>query len=214
MALISFLASDGININDLAGSGLGFYGAGNFGTSVRVGDYQDNTYVSDATGALQGAKTNNIKYVHPFSGQLPTSDVHVLQEIPNYLATLNVRFTHPTPVKITNAVVRIFDRANIDTPAVGVSCKVAEAIHPWTNMSPLGSGDTQWSNLGGSGGTIGGVVYDPPLALADSPGSGGWSPDGPNTLDTQHDHFLLISASPDTNGSKVQFGLYYACEYI
>lgn len=214
MATISFLAGEGFAIQNLGGSGLGFYGPGSFGESVRVGEYQDNTWITDSTGAIEAAKTDNIKYVHPNSGELPGDDVRVLRDIPNYLSTLNIRFTHTSAVKVQNVKVRIFDRNDIDRPASGVTCKVAEVIHPWNTTSPAGSGGTTWSTLGGSGGTFNSITYDNPLSLANSPGMSGLSPNGSDTTDTQHDHYLLISASPDSIGSKTQFGLLCSYEYV
>lgn len=213
MATLSFLAGLVNAIQDIGGSGLGFYGAGGFGTSVQPAQYQDNTYITDATGAVNGPKAQNVKYVHPLSGMIPTADTRLLREIPNQLATLNIRFNHATPVKTSNVKLRIFDRANIDAPATGVICKVAEVVHPWATQLPAGSGQTSWSTPGGSGGTINGFLYDAPVTLRSSPGISGWSPNGTNTTDTQHDWYALISASPDTIGSKAQFALYASLEY-
>lgn len=216
MAQLSFYAGAGeINqIFDLAGSGLGFYGAGGFGASVQVGQFQDNTYITDPTGAINGPKADNVKWVAPNSGMIPTNDVRLLTEIPNQRASLKLAFSHTSPVKTQNIFIRIFDRNNIDAPATGVTTMVAELVHPWATQTPTGSGDATWSNLGGSGGTIGGRTYDPPLQLINSPGSGGWSPSGVNTTDTLHEWYLAISASPDTIGSKTAYGLYASLEYL
>lgn len=214
MAQINFIAYYQNAINDLAGSGLGFYGSAGFGSSVNVGSYQDNTFVTDSTGALQGPKANNVKYVHPNSGDLGGGDVRVLQGITNQLATLNISFTNASAVKTQNISVRIFDRTNINNPASGVTTKVAEVVHPWSTATPLGSGGTTWSTLGGSGGTINGVTYDNPLTLLNSPGTSGLCPSGSNTTDTQHDWYILLSASPDSIGSKTSYGLYVSLEYL
>lgn len=216
MATISFLAGEGFAINDLAGSGLGFYGAGGFGTSVRVTNpltYQDNTYITDSTGATQGPKVDNIKWVHANSGEIAGSEVHALRDLPNYLATLNVRVTNGTPIQLSNSQVRIYDRVSIDNPPTGVTAQVFELVHPWESGGGLGSGSLSWQHLGGSGGSIGGVLYDSPLMLSSSPGSGGWSVSGANTVDTQHDHYLGISLAPNSIGSK-SLGLYYSTEFI
>lgn len=214
MAQINFLAGQNTTIFDLAGSGLGFYGAGGFGASVQVGQFQDNTYITDPTGAINGPKADNVKWVDQASGQIPVGDTRLLQQIPNQLATLNIRFSNANPVKTQNIQVRIFDRNNIDAPASGVTTKVAELVHPWITQTPNGSGSTQWYNLGGSGGVINGRTYDPPLQLTNSPGSGGWSPNGPATVDYQHDWALCISGSPDSIGSKTQYALYISLEYL
>lgn len=214
MATITFMAGEAFAIQDLGGSGLGFYGPGGFGQSVRVGDFQDNTYITDSTGAIAGPKVDNIKYVHANSGQLPTNDTRVLREIPNYLATLNIRFSHTSPVRTQNAQFRIFDRVSINNPASGVTTKAAQLVHPWNTQTPAGSGDTTWKTLGGSGGTIGGVTYDPPLALVASPGLSGLSPNGANTSDISHDFYLALSASADSVGSKTLYSAYCSLEYL
>jgi hypothetical protein len=213
MAQINFYAGD-TAVFDLAGSGLGFYGAGGFGASVQVGQYQDNTYITDPTGAINGPKCDNVKFVDAASGQLPVSDTRVLREIPNIEGTLNIRFTHTSPIKTQNIQVRIFDRTNIDAPASGVTSKVAELIHPWLTQTPAGSGSTTWASLGGSGGLIGGRTYDAPLVLLSSPGSGGLAPSGTNTVDFFHDWYLAVSGSPDSIGSKTQYALYLSLEYL
>ncbi len=213
MAQINFICYFSNTINDLAGSGLGFYGSAGFGSSVNVGSYQDNTFITDSTGALQGPKANNVKYVHSASGDLGSGDVRVLQGIPNELATVNIRFTHTSAVKVNNASTRVFDRVNINAPASGVTTYVAEIIHPWSTPTPLGSGSTSWKHLGGSGGTISGVTYDAPLSMTPSPGLSGLSPNGSNTTSTRHDWYEVLSASPDAIGSKSQYGLWVTLEY-
>lgn len=214
MAQIFFYAGENTQVFDLAGSGLGFYGPGGFGTSVQVGQYPDNTYITDPTGAINGPKCDNIKFVDTLSGQLPVADTRVLRQIPNERATLNISFQHTQAVNVQNAIVRIFDRTDTNNPPVGVTCKVAELVHPWNTQTPNGSGDTSWSTLGGSGGVIGGVTYDPPLTLLNSPGSGGWATNGTNTTDVRHDWYLAISPSPDSIGSKSAFSLYASLEYL
>ena len=189
----------------IGGSGIGFFGSAGFGSSVAVGEYQSSTYITNENGTLQGAEINNVKYVHPSSG-LSGASTLALRNIPNYKATLNVRFTSTTAVKTQNAQIRVYDRSNINNDASGVTTKVAEIIHPSTSeVGLLGSGNTAWSTLNGSGVT---------LNLASSPGSSGLSPSGINTVDTRHDWYLALSASPDSIGSKTQYGLWIQLEYL
>lgn len=191
----------------IGGSGMGFYGSSGFGSSVAVGEYQSSTYITNDNGTVQGAEINNVKYTHPNSGATgsSTSSLHLL-DIPNYKATLNVRFTSTSPVKTQNAQARIYDRSNINNNASGVTTKVAQIIHPDTaEAGQLGSGSTVWSTLNGSGVT---------LLLTSSPGTSGLRPNGSNTTDTRHDWYLALSASPDSIGSKTQYGLWIQLEYL
>lgn len=196
-------------IQDLAGSGLGFYGDDGFGASVSVGSYQGRTYVTNGAGTTLGPEANNVKYLNAGSGILGQSGSGIaLTAIPNAQATLNVRFTYDSAVKVQSAEARVYDRYSPNNPASGVTTKVAELIHPDAAQSNNGSGDTTWYTPTGSS-----VV----VPLANSPGpSGLYAGNGSNSLyaATQHDWYLAISASPDTIGSKTQYGLYVSCEYL
>ena len=205
MAAISFYAGENFNINNLAGSGLGFYGGG-FGFSVEVGEYQDTTFITNGNGTSQGPQCDNIKWSHSASGIINSANSGVaLTCIPNYLATLNIRFTHSAAVKTQNAKLRIYDRSNINNPASGVTTKVAELIHPPQVQTNTGSGDTTWNTPAGSA-----SIMD----LIASPGVSGIRPNGAATQATRHDWYVAISASPDSIGSKTLYGLYAEMEYL
>lgn len=211
-ALISFYATDpdDSSINNLSGSGLAFFGAGGISSSVQVGQFQQNTYIDNAAGTATNAiKVNNVSWVDPGSGQIAGSEIRYLRAIPNYLSTLNIRFTNDTPVKTQNAQIRIYDRVNIDNNPSGVIPKLGICCHPWTTQAPDGSGDINWRTLGGSGNIA--TFNDFPSTT--SPGSGGFSPNGPNTLDTRHDFFVFLSCAPTQIGSSL-FALSASLEYL
>lgn len=206
---IGFISGGGsFPINDLAGSGLGFYGSLAFGASVAVGSYQDRTFITDANGVIQGPEVNNVKFLNAASGILNQASSGVpLTFIPNWQATLNIRFTNDTHVKTQNVNVVIFDRSVVTHPASGVTTKVAEIVHPYPTQGPGGSGATSWTTFTTAG-------TGAALALTSSPGLSGLRPNGPNTTGIQHDWYLAISGSPDTIGSKTQYGLYVSLEYL
>ena len=205
MAQISFFADD-VSVN-LNGSGLGFFGDGGFGQSVEVGAYQGTTYITDGNGSLDGGAVENAKRAHPSSGINSSigTDPVALTSIPNRLATLNIRFTHDSAVKLQNTKMRIFDRSNINNTASGVLTKAAQIIHPYFNVGNTGSGDIAWSTPAGSS-----VV----MTLAGSPGSSGWHLTSTTWTDTQHDFYVCISASPTSIGAKTLYGLYVETEYL
>ncbi len=205
MPTFSFHAGETSTINDLAGSGLGFYGGG-FGTSVAVGSFQDRTFITNANGTAEGPEADNVKWTHNSSGLLGQAGVSLLlQNIPNERATLNIRFTHATAVKTQNGEVRIYDRSSIANPPSGLQCRVAELIHPDPVQQAGGSGDTTWIWASGD---------NPTVPIVSSPGQSGESPSSSNTTEMRHDWFLAISASPDSIGSKTQFALYVSIEYL
>ena len=168
MAQIDFLINQtGFDYDlKLGGSGLAFFGDAGFGASVEVGKYQGTTYVSDGTGSVKGAQAQNVKYANAQSGILGTASSGIgLRAIPNYQATLNIRFTHSAKVMAQNCELRVYDRSSINRAASGVTTKVAEIIHPRVTQFASGSGDNTWITPGGSG-----VVVN----FANSPGSSGF----------------------------------------
>jgi len=204
-AAINFAAGEDFTIYSLAGSGLGFFGSA-FGASVQVGEYQQTTFITNGDGTSQGPQVDNIKYLNAGSGIVGSSTSGIgLTAMPNYQATLNIRFTNDTAVKVQNTKLRIYDRSNINLAASGVTTKVAELIHPDQVQGNTGSGDTTWITPAGSS-----VVVD----LVDGPGTSGQSPNGSETTDARHDWYVAISASPDSIGSKTLFGLYVSTEYL
>jgi hypothetical protein len=208
MAAFQFLAGENFAIDNVSNSGIGFYGA-SFGASVLVGEYQTTSFITNGAGTTQGAQVDNVKFLNSASGIVGSSTSGIaLTAIPNYQATLNIRFTHGSAVKVQNVKLRIYDRSNINNNPSGLTCKVAQIIHPTITQINDGSGDTSWTTAGGSGSV---------LTLANSPGiSGLMAGNGSDSThsSTQHDWYCVISASPDSVGSKSQFGLYCECDYL
>jgi hypothetical protein len=231
MAEIKFYANilgvsgDGSLINHSAGSGLGFYGNG-FGISVPVGSQQTTTFITDSTGANQGAQLNNTGYTASGTVSINSSTAINLDKLPNYLCPLNIRFTHSEAVKVQNCKLRIFDRSNIANHASGVVTYVYEARHPailqtTTNLSHRGRNDNSW------------YEFDPVSAMSDmtftsSPGASGTNTSTQDTSpslgyitreasvhsSTRHDWYAALSSEPVTIGSKTQYGLYFTVEYL
>ena len=124
------------------GSGLGFFGAG-FGLSVPVGQYQSQTYVTNANGTQSGIQATNTRFSIteaddaglPGSGLFFGNDATFIGNsgLPNFMAPLNIRFEHNTDeagVRVQNCKLRIFDRSNINNHASGVTTKVYEVRRP------------------------------------------------------------------------------------
>ena len=233
-------SDDATLIEHAGGSGLGFFGGG-FGISVPVGQYQDTTYVTNGDGTSSGVRVNNTKWVSSVS--IPNSGVSAnggatigLSGMPNYYAPLRVTFSHSEAVKVQNCKLRIFDRNDISKPASGVSTKVFECRHPQPNEAHNGQSGTLAmrgvSNFAWS-------EFDPAEAQFDldftaSPGMSGLNTSAAETLpsgladgsinwvtnqgaaheSTRHDWYIAMSASPDSIGSKTQYGLYFTLEYL
>lgn len=212
MASINFFAGGyGFSITNLNNSGLGFFGAGGFGQSVAVNQWQGSTFITDGNGINQGPQVNNIQYVHPNSGAVQGGTIVNLTKIPNYQGTLNVHFNNSTPVRTQNAKLYIYDRTSTSNPASGVTTAVAMLVHPDLTQSAGGSGDQSWEFPAGSS-------YVPCSLLNNgqtfSPGTSGQSPNGAATIDSNHDWYFALSASPNSIGSKTFYGLLFSTEYL
>lgn len=222
MAQIDFYALVGGTEVILGGSGIGFFGAAGFGASVAVGAWQNSSYVTDGNGVVQGSVLTNTKYMDSTnypgsdnrSGIVATTQLD-LRGIPNSQSTVNIRFTHSSAVQCINNKVRIYDRANINAGPTGVDCRFAEIIHPapWSvqGTTPasltLGSGYFRWIQ------PVGSALMAP---MANSPGMSGLQAPGSGFTGTsvRHDWYGVLSASPNSIGSKSQVGLFFSTEYL
>jgi hypothetical protein len=208
-----------------AGSGVGFYGAG-FGISVPVGQKQDSTFVTNSNGTVQGSKLQNTKYT-AISGVSHNGGVAIAtNKIPNYYAPINIRFTHSENVRVQNCKLRIFDRNDITKQASGVTTFVYEVRNPGnvestgTALSYRGEANHGWKEYDPAD-----VMFD--TILTNSPGISGsnsvisdsgnvfvLTTNGAAHQSNRHDWYLAMSASPDSIGSKTNYGLYFTCEYL
>jgi len=200
---------NGAGTTDLGSSGVGFYGS-TFGQSVQVASYQDSTFITNSTGTINGGTLNNTKYLGNTSGvSLNGGSAIQLSGLPTISGTINPRFTFDTAVQTQNGECRIFDRSNPDNNASGVTSEVAQLCNGGSGVNQsTGAAEAShngWLALNGSGLT---------MTLLASPGTSGLSPSGSSTTDTRHDWYLALSASPDSIGSKTNFGAYLSLEYL
>lgn len=230
-------------IGHLSGSGLGFFG-GSFGISVPVNSYQSSTFTVNENGTEYGIQGYNNKYnTDPAvsnSGMVINESAIVGNSgSPNYQSTLNVRFTNDEYVRVQNCRLRIFDRSDINQHAQGVTTQVYECRHPspvqgvLTNNRQLHqrgvTDEHAWVEFMDDGGTPADML------LTSSPGQSGMNTDanpanppefddggyrnwefqdGSNHQAKRHDWYIALSASPDSIGSKTDYGLYFTLEYL
>lgn len=198
---IGFAAGEGFTVNNLAGNGLGWY-SGAFGGSVKVGEYGELCYITDSTGSVENSRVDCCVPTGTSTGSIAGVSYN-LRNIPNYLSTLNIYVTSDTPIKTMNPRLRIYNRVALDTAPSGVTVKAAEIIHTSNTADASGTGGATWSTIGGT----------TELALRPSPGTNGASPDGSDTTDTRHDHYIVVNMSPDSISTKLA-ALWFTCEYV
>lgn len=197
-------------LNSGYSSGLGMYGGAGFGASIPVGSYQSTIYITNAAGSANGPQCNSFTYLNAQSGIVSNVGPTLpLTGLPNIQATLNVRFTDSTPRLCQNVTLTIFDRVGnppSGSPASGLVCAAYDCRHydPSQGGAP-GSGVSSWTVFQP---TSPGTVLRPFSSPCRSGLSSG------NLVDSQHDWYILLSASPTSIGAKSQFGLSWYLEYI
>ena len=194
-----------------AGLGVGFFGDAGFGAPILVGEFNGRTFVTDASGVSEGFEANNNKRLGAdtvINGQ-EGSGIDLTQ-LPNSLATINIRFQNAVAVRTLAPKFYIFDGTfdgsgipNFTTAQTGLTMWCAELLHTDEEQTDTGTGDSSWLDINGS--TF--------LSLIDSPGELGLRPGGSFTTDTRHDWYIAMSCAPTELGDKA-FGLYFAVEFL
>jgi len=190
-----------IGENDVAigtGEALGFFGPAGFGDPLSIDEFNGRTFITDTDGSTEFVECDNCRKISSSDvviGQ--TGDGIDIRNLPNYLSTVNLRFTHGQAVLVQNAQL-------IAIVPTGLSIFGAEIIHTSRLQTATGVGDTSWATMGGSGQA---------LTLVDSPATSGLSPFGPASTDIRHDWYIALSASPTLPGDK-EFSFQADLEYI
>jgi hypothetical protein len=175
----------------------------------------------------------------PGSGMVFSNDAAAISNsgLPNFQAPLNVRFEHTEGVRVQNCKLRIFDRNDISNHASGVTTKIYEVRRP-NPIKELFSatqgalthrgvdGDHAWKQFA-DGITMADVAFtaspgpsglntssDDPLPTGDGTYFNWIAQSGESCRATRHDWYIALSASPDSIGSKTDFGLYFTLEYL
>jgi hypothetical protein len=214
--------------------GLGFYGLSH-GLSVPVGNCQDTTFITSEDGTHPGSQLHNTKYVSTGTAGSVAGTVSVngagsisIENLPNHLCPLNIRFENTDAVRVQECELRIFDKANIENAASGVTTYVYEARHPSADQTLLSlkhrgraTNDHTWAEFNSTNGGSGVVMTSSPGASGlntdtqDSDGFQGTTTDlGINHTATRHDWYVALAAKPESIGSKQDYALYFTLEYL
>jgi hypothetical protein len=194
-------------------SGLGFFGDDGFGAAISIGSYNGHTFVTNASGTIQSFECNNNKY-NGASGVIhgQESSGIALKNLPNELATINIRFTHGSAIYCQFAKLWVFDGsftgslANKNKPAENLTFYVAEIRHR-SRLQTVESAysDASWSDVSASGSNY--------IAVVNSPGLNGAREGGFEELSARHDWYVALTCTPTQLGDK-SFGMTYELEYL
>jgi len=193
---IDWYGGDGANEIVPAESGsndtLGHFGA-NFGFSIRVGDYNNTSFVTNDNGTTNHGQVPNLRWAN-VSGAYVASELTAteLLEVDNTEATLRIRLLTDSDVKPQNAAFRAFDRVDIDNSPVGVNILAAEINKP--SPSVRGSGDVNWTTVFGSGSVL--------------------SLDDKTTASGTNEWYIGVTVTPTSIGEKTDLGYYFETEFL
>ena len=162
--------------------GIGFYGLSH-GLSVPVGSVQNTTWVTNEAGTYSGPQLNNTARVSDETSSVAgTVSVNAasainLDQLPNYLCPLNIRFSNDDAVRVQECKLMIFDKNQTSNPASGVTTYVYEARHPddgqgstIPQLNHRGRTENSWVEFSESIGAI-------EMTMTPSPGASGLNGD-------------------------------------
>lgn len=197
-----YSAEDDITLD--AGEALGFFGPDGFGDPISLNQYNGRTFITTPSGTTEYEECDNCKYLDA-SGVIlgQTGSGISLLKLPNYQATMNIRFTHSENVITQNAKLTIY-QGDSSLPTSGIDVMAAEIIHTSRVQDATGAGDSAWIAMSGD---------TSPLYLVNSPGTSGYSPSGPATEDIRHDWYVAMTVKPTLPGDK-NFNMKVDLEYI
>jgi hypothetical protein len=210
VAAIKFLVhtdSTDIDINSNSYE-LGFFGNNGPGSYIAINTWNGTTYLVN-TNEEAKIHCNNLKYESPTGVYIEGVSIPLLlQAVPNYQSTLNLRFEHPVDVQALVCRCRMYDRTQTtDDVPTGADLRLYELVHQqarqFVPLSPRGH--DRWQDIG-SGNWV---------DLSSSPGpSGEYGGTIGSRSCKQHDWYLGISVSPKDIGRRSNIGLEVSIEYL
>lgn len=179
-------ASGGLNT-------VGFFGA-SFGFSIRVSEFNNTTFRTNANGTTDGAQLPNLRFAN-ISGTFVGPDIVAkeLLDVEQSETTLKITLTTDNPIKTQNTNFRAFDRISINNDPSGVTIRAAEMRK--SSPTVRGSGNINWLVVAGSGSVLG--MFDQTTAAS-----------------TTHDWYVGLTASPNSIGEKTDIGFYFETEFL
>lgn len=217
MNTLSFLAPSGVGAlalmpmqtldtpgNTSGANYLGFFGAGGPEGSpytVVVGQYQDNTYMTNGAGQNLGTqdgfpgdgKLFNHKYVSLTTVSVSGMGAELLTSVPAASGMLLIRFEGSSSAATQNATLRA---VNLNASS-GVSSLTG--IVTDVDIQGYSIGDTygdEWAQMGGS------TAIDNRLIMDD------------HVSAVLHDYHVCLSVSPESAGQKNAFGFTMSLEFL
>jgi hypothetical protein len=176
-----------------------------------IGNYQEATFISPADSISIKDQINDVRYktsstadvVSPTIG--PYKDIAV-RYIPNRAATLNLRVSDLTPIRVSSCRMYFHEGASTGTANSFYNTQWYECIHTSTDETLPGSGASTWSSM--PAGSTGSIV------LRTSPGPTGSNPTGSAAYATRHDWYLCLSVTPAKSFPQSSINISCMIDYV
>lgn len=191
--------------------GMGVLGGSSALRYQIIGDYQDATFISPGDVVTAYDQTNNSKYktsstadiVSPILGTY--NDISVIY-IPNRAATLNLRVTDLSPIRVSSCRMYLHEGSSTGTANSFYNTQWYECVHTSTDQTLPGSGAPNWSSM--PAGSTGSIV------LRTSPGPTGSNPVGSTAYETRHDWYLCLSITPVKSFPQATINISCMIDYV
>jgi hypothetical protein len=191
--------------------GLGVINSINSIGFQKVGEYQNVTFISPADSVSVNDQINNTLYktsstADVVSPELGTYKDIFVRYIPNRAATLNLRVTDLSPMRISSCRMYINDASSTGTSTSFYDFKWYECVHTSTDETLPGSGASSWSSMPAS--STGSIV------LRTSPGPTGSNPVGSAAFAVRHDWYICISTTPAKTFQQANMTISCIIDYV
>ena len=185
-------------------------GDGSIGYQI-IGNYQEATFISTADSVSFLDQINDVRYktsstadaVSPTIG--PYKDIDV-RYIPNRAATLNLRVSDLTPIRVSSCRMYFHEGSSTGTANSFYNTQWYECVHTSTDETLPGSGASTWSSMPAS--STGSIV------LRSSPGPTGSNPVGSAAYATRHDWYLCLSVTPAKSFPQSSINISCMIDYV
>jgi hypothetical protein len=176
-----------------------------------IGDYQDSTFITPGESLTVYDTINNTKYKTSSTADVisptldPYKDISV-RYIPNRAATLNLRVTDLSPIRVSSCRMYLHEGSSTGTANSFYNTQWYECVHTSTDETLPGSGASNWSSM--PAGSTGSIV------LRTSPGPTGSNPVGSTAYATRHDWYLCLSITPAKSFPQATINISCMIDYV
>jgi hypothetical protein len=177
----------------------------------KIGQYQGSTFTSPGDSLSVYEEINNSVYktsstaevISPELGSYKDIDVNY---IPNRAATLNLRVSDLSPIRVSSCRMYINDGSSTGTSTSFYDFEWYECVHTSTDETAPGSGAASWSSM--PAGSTGSIV------LRTSPGPTGSNPVGSLAYSLRHDWYICLSLTPAKTFQQSTMNLSCIIDYV